>query len=256
LTTEIALAKDTTTMTTSQRAVGAMLLVGVLTGCATAPSVAPVPRGESVVIDVVRSPPVGGDSRIRNLAISDNTTTGAGSGVVIGALYGLSCGPFALICVPLGAMVGGATGSAAGAVVGLTGALSEDNAAKVLARLAQVQKAHDLIHELNQNVTERAAVKWSLGSAAPTYTVRIELQDIRVTSTRDERIGFAVSVLVNVRPAGAEHKAGMNEKLFEYVGPFVGLAEWIDERSDVLDGNLSVASKQLALQIVAELSRR
>jgi hypothetical protein len=235
---------------------GASLLVGGLCGCATAPPIAPLPRGQSVSIAVIRSPQASGEIRIRNQALGDNTTTGAGSGMVIGALYGLSCGPLAVICVPFGAMVGGATGTAAGAAVGLTGALSEDTAAKVRARLVRVQQAHDMVYELGRDVTERASLQWSLKSVAPAYLMSVELRDIRLTSTRDERVGFVASVLIRVRPAGVEQRAATHEKVFEYVGPFVSLAEWLDEGSDVLDGNLSVASKQLALQVVAELTQR
>lgn len=233
----------------------AMLLAIVLCACTTAPSIAPLPRRASVSLIVVSSPQANSGINIRNQSFGDNTATGAGSGTVIGALYGLSCGPLAVLCVPLGAMLGAATGTAAGAAVGLTGALAEENAAKVRARLVQVLNAHDLVHELDRNLTARAAVQWKLSSAAAAYLLSVELQDIRLSSTRDERIGFTMSVLVKVRPAGVEQKAGSQEKRFEYTGPFVSLAEWNDAGSDVLDGNLSVASMQLALQIVSELTQ-
>lgn len=233
----------------------ATLLVGALVGCATTPQIAPVPRGESVSIVVVTGPKATGEISIRNQALGQNATAGGGSGVVVGALYGLTCGPLAVLCVPLGAVVGAVTGSAAGAAIGLTGALSEDNATKVRARLIRVQQTHDVIDELGRDVTQRAGLQWNLKSAAPGYLMSVELQDIRLTSTRDERISFVVSALVRVRPAGIKQQAGTNEKVFEYVGPFVSLAEWLDEGSDVLVGNLSVASRQLALQIVSELTQ-
>ncbi len=239
----------------SARSLVAMLLVIAQCACTTAPSIAPVPRRESVSLIVVSGPQVNSEINIRNQAFGDNATTGASSGTVIGALYGLGCGPLAVLCVPLGAMLGGATGTVAGAAVGLTGALSEENAAKVRARLAQVLNAHDLVHELDRSVTARAALQWNLTSVAAAYLIGVELQGLRLSSTRDERIGFTMSVLVRVRPTGVEQKAGTNEKKFEYTGPFVSLAEWIDPGSDVLEGNLSVASKQLALQIVSELTQ-
>jgi hypothetical protein len=214
-----------------------------------------VPRGESVSIVVARSPKASGEISIRNQALAENAAAGGGSGIVVGALFGLACGPFAVLCAPLGAMFGAVTGSAAGAAVGLTGALSEDNVTKVRARLIRVQQAHDVIDELGRDVTERAGLQWNLKSAAPAYLMSVELQDIRLTSTREERIGFVVGALVRVRPAGVEQKAGTNEKVFEYVGPFVSLAEWLDEDSDVLVGNLSVANRQLALQIVSEFTQ-
>lgn len=238
-----------------RRVVCGSLVVSLLVGCATTQPIAPVPRGESVSIVVARSPKATGEISIRNEALGGNASAGGGSGFVVGALYGLTCGPLALFCVPLGAMIGGATGVAAGAAIGLTGALSEDNAAKVRARLLRVQQSHDLVDDLGRNVTERAALQWDLKTAAPANEMSVELQDIRLTSTRDDRIGFVVSALVRVRPAGARQPARTNEKVFEHIGPFVSLAEWLDEGSDVLAGNLSVASRQLALQIVSELTQ-
>lgn len=233
----------------------AMLLAIVLCACTTAPPIVPLPRRQSVSLIVANSPQANSDISIRNQSLGDNTAAGAGSGTVIGALYGLGCGPLAVLCVPLAAMLGAATGTAAGAAVGLTAALSEENATKVRARLVQVLKAHDLVHELDRNLTARAALQWELSSVAAGYLMSVELQRIQLSSTRDERIGFTMSVLVKVRPAGVEQKARTHEKKFEYTGPFVSLAEWIDAGSDVLDGNLSVASKQLALQIVSELTQ-
>jgi len=56
---------------------------------------------------------------------------------------------------------------------------------------------------------------------APTHPATIGLWSSRLTSTRDERIGFVVSAVLRVRPAS---------------------------------NNLSIACRQLALQIVAEIT--
>jgi hypothetical protein len=229
-----------------------VVLGGILCGCATSPPLTPVPRGEALSIVVVRSPQA--DAGIRNQALGDNASTGAGAGILVGALSGLSCGPFAILCVPAGAIVGGVTGTVTGAAVGLTAALSPDQAKRVLARLDRVQQSHNLVDELARDVTERARLQWSLSSDAPTHLATIELQDIRLTSTRDERIGFVVGALVRVRPAVTDSKVVTKERSFEYLGPFISLADWLDDNSDVLDNNLSIASRQLALQIVAEFT--
>jgi hypothetical protein len=213
-----------------------VVLGGILCGCATSPPLTPVPRGEALSIVVVRSPQA--DAGIRNQALGDNASTGAGAGILVGALSGLSCGPFAILCVPAGAIVGGVTGTVTGAAVGLTAALSPDQAKRVLARLDRVQQSHNLVDELARDVTERARLQWSLSSDAPTHLATIELQDIRLTST----------------PAVTDSKVVTKERSFEYLGPFISLADWLDDNSDVLDNNLSIASRQLALQIVAEFT--
>jgi len=238
------------------RWIGLSLAMGVLCGCATSPAIRPVPHGAALSIVVVRSPQANAGARIRNQALGDNTSTGVGSGFVIGAMSGLACGPLAIFCVPLGAIAGGVTGTAAGAAVGLTGALTEDQSRLVLARLDRVQRSHNLGDEMARDVTERARSQWDRSSDTPTHLATVELQTIRLTSTRDECIGFVVSVLVRVQAGRTESKSATNEGLFEYLGPFTSLAEWLDDNSDVLDSSLSIASRQLALQIVAELTQR
>jgi hypothetical protein len=225
-----------------------------LCGCATAPPTMAVPRGEAISIAVVKAPDADGEINIHNQALRDGMTVGVGSGVAVGTLAALTCGPFFWWCAPLGVLAGGAYGTAAGAAIGWTGALPEDKAARVRARLIGVQRSHDLLDELCRHVTERVQAHWSLNPTTPAYLVTVELEDIRLTSTRDERIAMVVSVLVRVRPARAEPRAVAKEKPLEYVGPFTSLVLWLDESSDVIDSHLSIASRQLALQIVSEIT--
>ena len=56
---------------------------------------------------------------------------------VAGGLWGLACGPFAIICVPLGAGIGALAGGTGGAVVGATASLSDGQAAQLRNRLSQ-----------------------------------------------------------------------------------------------------------------------
>jgi hypothetical protein len=83
--------------------------------------------------------------------------------------------------------------------------------------------------------------------------VTVELQEQSLTSTRDERIGLVVRVLVSVKPGAASPQVAPTHKQFEYVGPSSPLTAWLDERSDFLELSLSSASQQLAAQIVSDL---
>jgi outer membrane lipoprotein SlyB len=239
----------------NRRTAWAILWLGiVLCGCATTPRLAPVRSGESVAIVVTRSPQADGVTRIRNQALGNDMSTGIGSGMVVGGLWGLSCGPFAPLCVPLGAAAGAITGTVAGAAVGMTGALSDDKSAQLRDRLNRAQQSHDLLEELRANVTERAHKHWTLSTDPSATTVTVELQDILLTSTRDEHIGFVLHVLVIVRPSSAQQPNSAKQKRYEYVGPFSSLTVWLDERSDFLDTSFTAALQQIATQIVSELA--
>lgn len=235
--------------------IGLSLAVGVLCGCAASSAIRPVPNGETLSIVVVRSPQPNASAGIINQTLGDETRTGAGVGFVTGALFGVTCGPLVVVCVPLFGLTGFATGTVAGVLVGVSGStLSEDKSELVLARLDRVQRSRNWVDDVAREVTELARLEWNLQSGAPTRLATIELKDIRVASIRDERIGLVVRATVRVRPASTDSSAATKEGQFEHLGPFTSLVDWLDESSDVIDKNLSIASRQLALQIVAALT--
>ncbi len=241
-------------ITMTLRVAGATVWLGILSGCATSPQIIPIRSGESIAIVVAMSPQADGVIKIRNQAMGNDMSTGAGSGMVVGGLWGLVCGPFAPLCIPMGAAAGAATGTAAGALVGVTGALSEEKATQLRDRLSRLRQSHDLLDELRSNITDRARKHWTVISDLSGTSLTVELHDMQLTSTRDERIRFSLRVLVTVQTTGAQKPSAPMQKLYDYVGPFSNLAVWMDERSDFLDTSLSSASQQIAAQIVSELA--
>lgn len=231
----------------------ALLWLGLLCGCATPPRLGPIRSDERIDFVVIQSAQADAVTRIRNQDLGRNTTVGAGSGMVVGALSGLGCGPFAWLCIPAGALVGGLTGTAAGAVVGLTASLSDDKAASIRERLGRVQQSRDIADRLRSELGERARQHWPVNADSSATVVTVDLVEQSLTSTRDDRIGLVVRVLVSVKPDGAALRAPMTQKQFEYVGPLSPLTAWLDEKSDFLELSLNSASQQLAAQIVSEL---
>lgn len=223
------------------------LLLG-LGACASTPTLTPLRSGEVVSFVVVRAAPAGERIEIRNETLGRDTTVGAGSGMVVGGLWGLGCGPLAVLCVPLAAALGGATGTAAGALVGVTATLPDAKAAALRERLQQALQRHDLPRQLQQQVDERARRHWVLDTAAA-KVVTVELQDLELGSTRDEQVRCIVRVRVTVRGSA-------DDKVYEYVGAFGPLTVWLDAGSDVIDTHLASASQQIGSQIVAELAAR
>jgi hypothetical protein len=245
----------------NKRVIGAILVLNLLIGCTTA-QIKPIRRGEPVAIVVARSPQADGVMDIRNEELGSNTKTGAGTGAsggaVAGALVGLSCGPFAIFCSPALAIVGAVTGAIAGAGVGagvgVTGALSSEKAAQLRDRVMRVQRSHSLPAELQKNVNDRAQRYWKLGTDQPAALVTIELQDLLLSSTRDEQINCTVRVLVSVQRDVAKNSTTTEQKMYEYVAPSSSLSIWLDESSDFIDTLLKSASQQIAAQIVSDLA--
>ena len=235
-----------------QRTACAVLVFSLLGGCASTQRLAPIAEGAAVDIVVARAPQTSPAVDIRNQALGKDTSTGASVGALTGALWGLSCGPLVILCAPLGFALGGLTGTVAGAGVGVTGALSDEKTAQLRDRLARAQASHDMLDELRSNINDRARRHWTLGPDPAASIVTVELQDLMLTSTRDEQIGFIVRVRVKTRPGGAG--AASTEKLYEYVGPASSLAVWLQDGSDFVDTTFSSAVQQIATQIVSELS--
>ena len=159
----------------------------LLFGCAATPSLRPIRSGETVAIAVVASPNYPERIDIRNTTVADGMSAGIGSGAVVGGLWGLSCGPFAALCVPLGAVTGMVT---AGAAVGATGILSSEKANLVKDRLLRIEQTHPLPVELKRNLDARAQKYWTVSSEATAALVTVELQELEIATTRDERLRF------------------------------------------------------------------
>lgn len=232
----------------------AACLTLALGGCASPVLLPAIDPGASVVVDVAVAEEEAGGADIRNMSFGSDVAKGSVAGGVAGGLYGFACGPFWFLCVPVGAAVGSVPGAAAGAVVGASGALTPEKAAQLRARLTQWRQSHDLGAQLQKDLAERARGHWRPGSDAPPFTIRVVLQEIALTSTRDEQIGLVATLGVRViAPQGAQPAA---EKRYEYVGSPGSLLAWLDERNDFVDTTFASFTRQIAAQVVAELARR
>lgn len=134
--------------------------------------------------------------------------------------------------------------------------LSGQNASLLRTRLAQIQQHHMQVVELQSNIDERARRYWNLTSNVPAATVTVELQELQLNSRRDDSVRCVVRVLVSVQPNPARPAATPQQKRYQYVGPFGSLAVWLDEGSDFVDTTLTNASRQIASQIIADITAR
>lgn len=238
------------------RSLCACWCLAALAACTTTPPIRPIPVGAPVTIVVTAGRQTDGAVEIRNQAVGHGMSAGAGSGAVVGGLWGLACGPFAPLCIPVLAAAGAITGTAAGAAVGVTGALPDDKAAQLRERWGRLRQSHDVLEELRRNVTERAGRHWTVVSDTSGSVLTLELQRMDLTSTRDERIGLWMQVLVTVRATGVAAGNAPLQKTYDYESPLSSLSAWLDERGDLLDTTLTSATQQLAAQIVAEVAAK
>jgi hypothetical protein len=148
------------------------------------------------------------------------------------------------------------TGGAAGAAVGATGILSSEKANLVKDRLLRIEQTHPLPVELKRNLDARAQKYWTVSSEATAALVTVELQELEVATTRDERLRFVLRVKVTQAGNAATQVDRSLQKTYEYISPFSSLAIWMDEQSDFLDISLSSACQQIAAQVVADLALR
>jgi hypothetical protein len=238
------------------RITSVFLFSTLLIACTTAPSLKPIPAGGNVSFHVAASQKYPGVVDVHNTAISDGVGVGVGSGFLAGGLWGLSCGPWAVLCVPLGAGLGIGVGGAAGLVVGATGTLSQEKVDRVKERLVKLELNHPLLVELRRNLEDRAQKFWTLEPASSTPLVIVELQEMKLDATRDEQLRFVFRILVSQREITSGRELVRNQKSYEYTTPFATMVAWMDENNDLLDTSFKTASQQMAAQIIADLSAK
>ncbi len=231
----------------------AVFAAALLCSCATEPRLPTIPSGQNVVIVVAMSPGADGKFDIRNEALGTGVSAGAGSGIVAGSLWGLACGPLAILCVPLGAATGAITGSAAGAVVGVTGALSDEKAEKLRERMRRVSNSHPMVADIERNIADRVGKYWKVSSDSLENRLIVQVHELELMSTRAEQIRCAVRVTVTVRPSGESAATVPSGKQYKFLSGYSALATWLDETDDFVDTILASASQQIAAQIVSDL---
>lgn len=231
-----------------------LVALAALTGCAAQQNIKP---NASVAIAVSHAPGWPGAGKVKNESVggsSPEALAGAGAGALAGGAWGLACGPLAALCVPLGVVAGADLGVLAGWAVGTTAALPEDKADQLRDRVTRALQSHDLRSALETEVVDRATNHWNVNSGLPTVTVDVELRELVVSSTRDERIRCAVKVAVTVRDGDISQPRQGVLRVYEYVSPYGSLASWLDEGSGLVEANLAGASRHLATQIVSGLA--
>lgn len=236
------------------RALAAVALLA-LSACTTTPRLAAVAGKTPVAFVVVQAPPVQDAATVHDTALHDKSGSGMKVGATTGALLGFACGPFAIICVPAGALTGAGAGAITGIAAGLATTLPKETVTQLNDRLQRLQQSHDPMTLLRTEVLEVARPHWEITDDTSNRVVTLEVQGLSLTSTSREKIALVMQVLVRTNAdLLTNNSSRVTEKRFEYVSKPSSLATWLDQTSEVPEANLRNACQQIANEVVAELA--
>jgi hypothetical protein len=231
------------------------VIAALLSACTT-PRLVALRRGDPVSIVVTVAQDAESIANIRNKTIGQDSRTGAGIGAGLGALWGLGCGPWILLCMPVAALALGSSGAIVGAGVGVIESLPAEKQAQLESRMMRFRQPQALRDALQVSFDEQAKKHWPRGVDSSSAVVRVEMREILLNSMREERIVLVVRVRVSVDAANSGRPNELAQKEFEYVGQTSTLAMWMDASSDFAEKSFANAWQHLAAEIVSELANQ
>lgn len=229
-----------------------LLLAALLAACSTTTRLPPVAPGQTVSIEVARVAAAPGGARIDNQEIGRGAKTGAVAGTVVGGLSGLACGPFALLCIPGGMLLGAGTGAGGGALVGVAIGLDAQQAESLRKRVAALEAAGDPAAALRTRIAARLERSASVVEGRADASVTIEWGGLHLASSKDGMVALRVQVPVTLRLAPPKEP---QRKTYSYEGPMTPLSLWLDEASEAPAVSLRHAVEQISTQVADELLR-
>ena len=210
----------------------ALCTILLMSGCSSSPNIGIANSGGSVSIS--KASDTKADIDYSNAAIGSDAGKGAGAGALTGAAWGLTCGPFAIICSPVGALAGAIVGGSAGAIVGATKNLTDEQQNSINEQLTQYLTGKDLEQLLVDTLTQRVTGTLSVTPAPADTTVSIHLQSVAIHSNDDGKLRLYLKALVSIAPdTGASNKK-RRQHPFEYFGPESPAKAWIENTDDFI----------------------
>ena len=236
------------------RALAAIALLA-LGACTTTPRLAPIAGKTPVAFVVVRAPPAPDAAAVHDTALRDKSGAGAKVGATSGALLGLACGPFLVICVPAGFLAGATAGGIVGLAAGIATTLPKETVTQLNDRLQRLEQSHDPMILLRTDVLEQARTHWEITDETSNKVVTLEVQGLSLTSTSRKKIALVMQVLVHTNAdLSTNNSRRVTERRFEFVSKASSLEAWLDERGSVPEDSLQSACQQIATEVVAELA--
>jgi len=132
-----------------------VIVLSVMSGCASTPKLDQIPNGETVSIVVAMNPTADGQTDfIENNPAGENMAKGAVGGAFLGPVF---LGPVLPALIPVLAASGAAGGRAVDNMTASTGGnLSTEQAIQLSGRMLRLDESHDKLAELAININDRA----------------------------------------------------------------------------------------------------
>jgi hypothetical protein len=230
-----------------------LLVPALLAGCA-APPLGRIDPGQPVALVAAE-----GESSTAPLDITDKTTGNqAGSGALSGSalgLVGLTCGAWALVCVPYAAMIGAGVGALGGTVIGIAGNLSVEKGQALRDRVEAYRATNDPRQRLVQAIADEAKGHWTLAPDGATTTVVVKLEEVALHAMPREHIALWMKASVTVRRQGATQGTSPESKTYDYLGPASEARLWLEDRDGFVAWNFADACTHIAQGVFADLAR-
>ncbi|MDX1482164.1 MAG: hypothetical protein R3315_10830 [Woeseiaceae bacterium] len=242
------------TLKTTRAGMALVLLCTMLgAGCASGPGINVVPPGEAITVRG-HAPESDRNWRYQNDAVEGSAAKGASGGFVVGAVSGLSCGPWLWICSPLGAIGGAFTGGMGGAIVGLAVDLTDEQKSAIGASLERYFAANDPQERLVAVLSSRLSSTWQPVDEASDHELSVGVVDVRLRGKTGSRAALQVRAVASVRAKTAEGKMIERRRTFELEDEEFDVRSWIEDDGDFLESRFEIAYRTLAERIYIAMS--
>jgi hypothetical protein len=226
----------------------------LVAGCATT-RLEKIESGETIAIVSGNRGAEGATIDISNKVIGTDAGAGFAGGLIAGAPLGLSCGPWAVLCVPFTAMVGAGIGALGGSVVGLAESLSSDTRQQLQAKLEAYRARNDPRQRIVEAIADRAKDRWTIALAGAVRTVVVTVEEVSLHALREDRIALVVKAAVSLHGAGQAVPAYPDAKTFVYLGSSSDVRQWLEDRNDFVARSFGTAYEYIGRMVVSDLAR-
>ncbi len=229
-------------------ALTAAVLLAALTGCASVPTARPLPDVEAVSVNAYS--PIGDVLRAaEGGSVGLATAAGAGGGALYGAAAGFSCGPFFIICSPVGAIAGAIGGAV---VVGTAEAVTTlpDGQGETLNAVTDDVLGRFDIADAMRTVAEDAARARGkrIARTDDGGTLSIELNTLDWVIGSGNTVRPRAVVLATMR-----WPDGVVSRNYSHDGLRLPVREWVADSGAPIERGLEALFAELAEQIMTDL---
>lgn len=231
-------------------------MVPFVIACSTTPHLNVINDGDSVTILSPNDALNDNTLNIHNQAIGKGAAMGGATGALGGAIYGLTCGPFFIICSPIGALAGAVVGIGTGAVVGTTQSLDTEQAAQAHTKISDYLQKNNPQGELLARVIIRAENLWQIKPPPAERTLVVQFDSVGLRTKNDADVVLVLQATVTVHFPDRTGKQQARIQKFEYEGSPTYIDSWLDNKEEFLQLRFNDAYQTLAENIVIALSNK